>query len=189
MTTQYDSDEVLVGGATDVYVSDPGVAFPNSTGASIGAGWTHLGYTTEAGVKPGLKRTIQDIRASQSFYPVRQVVTSIETTIDFELEQWNSDSVLLALGGGVITAVGGGDFKYFPPDEAAIDERQLLLHTVDGDRIYRWGYSRVINTRDFSADFTRTNASVLPIGMKVLDPGTALPFFFLTNDPAFAAAS
>lgn len=189
MTLTYEADETLVGGATDVYVSDLGVAFPTDIDTAIADDWLHLGYTTENGVKPGLKRTIFEARASQAFYPIRRVVTAIESLIEFELQQWNSDTVLLALGGGEITALGGGLFKYVPPEESFIDERQLLLHTVDGDRSYRWGYQRVQNTKDFASDFTRTALATLPIGMTLLDPGADDAFFFITDDPAFEAAS
>lgn len=191
MSTVYDSDEVLVGGATDVFVAPVGTTFPTTitTATDTFAGFSHLGYTTDDGVKPKLTRNIADVNSSQSFYPIRRIVTSLDIGVEFALQQWNSETLLLALGGGTITEPSNNVFKYTPPDESAIDERALLLRTVDGDKVYLWGFTRAENSRDFESSLVRTAEATLPIGMTVLDPGSSDAFFMLTNDPAFVLAS
>lgn len=191
MATVYDADEVLVGGATDVFVAPTGTTFPTTITSATDtyAGFSHLGYTTEDGVRPALNRNINDINASQAFYPLRRIVASIEFTIEFDLQQWNSETVLLALGGGTITEPSNDVFKFTPADESFLDERALLFRTVDGDRIYVWGFTKTLNTRSFESSLVRTAEATLPIGMTVQDPGTSDPFFMLTNDPAFVLAS
>lgn len=191
MSTVYDADEVLVGGATDVFVAPVGTTFPTTITSATDnfPGFSHLGYTTEDGVRPNLTRNINDVNASQAFYPIRRIVASIELTIEFDLQQWNSETVLLGLGGGTITEPSNNVFKFTPADESFIDERALLLRTVDGDKVYVWGFTKTQNSRDFTSSLVRTAEATLPIGMTVLDPGTSDPFFMLTNDPAFVLAS
>lgn len=185
MTTTYDPAEILVGGLTDVFTADIGTAFPTTiTGPTqdFGVNWVHLGLTSENGVKPGGSKTIADIRSSQRFYPTRKIVTAIDTTLEFELQQWNTENVILAFGGGDVTEPTPGIFKYTPPAASFIDEREMLARTVDGDKIYLWGYTRVLNTKAYQTDLVRTKEAVLPIGMSLLDPGDSDPWFFLTND-------
>lgn len=191
MATSYDADEVLVGGSTDVFVAPTGTTFPTTITSSTDnfPGFVSLGYTTEDGVKPNFAKQIKDIRASQAFYALRRVVESVNAGVEFDLLQWNSETVLLALGGGTITEPSNNVFKFTPADESFIDERALLFRTVDGDKVYVWGFTKTQNSRDFTSSMVRTDAATLPIGMTVLDPGTADPFFFLTNDPAFVLAS
>jgi hypothetical protein len=191
MTTIYDADEVLVGGATDVFVAPTGTAFPTTITLPTDnfPGFNHLGYTTEDGVRPNIGRTTNDIRSAQSFWPIRRVVATFEGLIEFDLMQWNSETLMLALGGGTITEPTNNIFKYLPAAESFIDERELLLRTVDGDKVYLWGFTRVVNTKNFQSSLVRTDASVLPIGMTVLDPGASDALFMLTNDPAFVMAS
>jgi hypothetical protein len=191
MTTVYDADEILVGGATDVFVAPVGTTFPTtiSTPADNFPGFMHLGYTTEDGVRPSLTRNVNDIRSAQSFYPVRRVVASLDILVEFDLQQWNSETLLLALGGGTVTEPTNNIFRFTPAAESFIDERALLLRTVDGDKVYLWGFTRTQNSKNFQSSLVRTDAAVLPIGMTVLDPGVSDAFFMITNDPAFVLAS
>lgn len=191
MTTVYDSDEILVGGATDVFAAPVGTSFPTTiTDANQSfPGFSHLGYTSEDGVKLTLARNISEVRASQSFYPVRRIVTSVDIGVEFALEQWNTENLLVAMGGGTVTEPTDNIFKYTPPAESQIAEYALLTRTVDGDKIYLWAYTRVQNARNFESSMVRTAAALLPIGMTVLDPGTSDSFFGLTNDPAFVLGS
>src|SRR5207248_4431686 len=110
-------------------------------------------YTTEDGVKLSLSRNVADVRASQSFYPVRRIVTSIDIQAEFTLEQWNTENLLVALGGGTITEPSNNIFKYTPPAESAIAEYALLTRTVDGSKVYLWAYTRVQNSRNFESSF------------------------------------
>lgn len=191
MTTNYDAGQIMVGGASDVFTSDVGTTFPTTiTGPTQDfPGWEHLGLTSENGVKPGGSKTIADIKSSQRFYPTRKIVTAIDQTLEFELQQWNTINIILAFGGGTVTEPSPGIFKYTPPTASFLDERAMLVRTIDGDRIYLWGYTRVLNTKAFQTDMVRTKESVLPIGMSLLDPGEEDPWFFLTNDPAFSTGS
>lgn len=189
MTTVYDSDQILVGGASDVFVAPVGTAFPTTiTGPDddFGVDWLHLGLTTDNGVKPGGSKTISDVRSSQRFYPTRKIPTAIDETLEMELQQWNAVNIVLAFGGGEITEPSPGIYKYTPPAASFLDERAMLVRVVDGARVDLWGYTRLLNTKAFQTDLVRTKESVLPIGMSLLDPGEEDPWFFLSNDSAFA---
>lgn len=186
MSTNYDPEEIAVNGLTDVYVAPVGTTFPASLDADL-SDWTHLGLTAESGVKPGLNRTLFSVKSSQRFYPTRKGVASIDADIEFDLQQWNSDTLLLALGGGTIEDEGGGEWLFTPAPSSFIDERALLLVTTDGDNVTMWGWARTTNTKNFTSSFVRTAESVLPIGMSILDPGDAEPFLIRGNSAAFVA--
>ncbi len=189
MTLAYDPLEEVIAGFTHVFVADVGTPRPDSFDEGDFAAWTHLGLTTEDGVRPSHNKTTFDVKSSQRFYPGRRGVSSIELQIEFDLQQWNSETLILALGGGTIEDAGGGLVKFTPADESFIDERALLLHTVDGDNQYLWGYSRTTNTKSFQSSFVRTAEAALPIGMSVLDPGDDVAFDILIDNAAFLVGS
>lgn len=191
MSTNYDAGEILVGGQSDVFTAPVGTAFPTTITSATDtfAGWVHLGYTSENGVKPGGSKTIADVKSSQAFYPTRKIVSAIDLTLEFELQQWNSENIILAFGGGEVTEPSPNIFRYTPPSPSHLDERAMLVRTVDDTRIYLWGYTRVLNTKAYTTELVRTKEAVLPIGMSLLDPGASDPWFMLSNDPAFVLAS
>ena len=152
------------------------------------AEWTELGFVSEAGATFNDSKTMADILAWQSFYPVRRIVTARDSTIAFVLRQWNGATIPLALGGGNITD-NAGEFTYIPPDPDVVDERSLALEWADGDKHYRLYFPRGMVTEAVSTSLVRTAAADLPITFGVISDGTTDPYTLFTDDTAFAHVS
>jgi hypothetical protein len=185
-----DVDEVVVGADGHIYVAPVGTTAPADIAAAWGAGWIDLGYATEDGVTFTESRTITDLMAWQSFYPVRRVVTAKNTTVAFVLQQWNEDTVKLAFGGGTVTTTAGppAHYLYTPPSAETIDERAVGVEWEDGTKIYRLIIPRAVVTDDVATQIVRADTAQLPITMGVIGEAGVSPWILRTNDPAWAAA-
>lgn len=183
------AEEVRVGADGQIYVADVGTTLPTSVDDSLdGAFSSALGFVSEDGVTITDGKTVTDIGAWQSFYPIRELVTAREFSVAFSLRQWNRDTIALAFGGGTFTDLGTPDTQYSPPDAATLDERALVVDYQDGDVNYRLVVPRCLATETVTAQLARASAADLPITMKVLAPTAGTdPWFMLTDDPAVAS--
>ena len=84
-----------------------------------------------------------------------------------------------------------GSYRYdLPDDEAALDERALVLDAVDGETHMRWVFPRANATEAVEAAFSRANPASLPVTFKALAPSAgASPGYFLTDSDAFTVGS
>lgn len=180
-------DEIVVGANGSIYVAPVGSTKPATINVPLGGEFVELGYATEDGVTWTDGKTLESIRAWQSFYDLRRIVSAKEGMIAFALMQWNGVTVPLAFGGGEITesAPGSGLFEYVPPDPSVIDERMLVVEWADGDKDYRLGFSKGIVSENVETNVVRTAEARLPITFALLGEEGVDPFFLQTNDPAF----
>lgn len=177
-------DELVVAGGGAILTAPEGATFPDDIADTLDAAWVDLGYATEAGVRFTFDRTTKDIPAWPSFDPVRVLNTAVPKTIEYDLEQWNAESLRLGLGGGTISATATG-FMYEPPEPGEVDVRGLIIQGVDGNKNYWLCFRRVQLSKALSFAFTLTDIAPFAIGQKVLAAGDDAPFFILTDDPAF----
>lgn len=179
-----DTDEVVVAANALAYIAPVGTAGPIDTATAPGAGWIHLGYTSEDGMSmtPGLETN--EIPAHQSFYPIRHIVTGRSLEFGFELLQWNQESLKLAFGGGSFTTAAGVT-TYTPPSPEVIDFRALLLHWEDGDKKYRMHVPKVLVTDASDISLTRSDAAAIALTFATVASDGAQPFSFITDDAAF----
>lgn len=188
ITTNLDPDELVVAGTGNVFVAPEGTALPTDiddvVSLNLDPAFVDLGYMTEDGVAMSFARTTTDKFAWQEFDPVRTLVTEVPKTVKFVMEQWNSETLKLGLGGATITWSGGG-VMIVPEEASFIDIRALIVYAEDGDKHYAACFRRTQNVDEFSFPFKRTDTSDLPIGLKVLGAGDEAPYHFLTDDPAF----
>lgn len=184
-----DAGELVVGSNGSIYTAPLGSTIPASIGDPLGGQWTELGYVTEDGVTWMDGKTIVSIRAWQSFYDLRRIVESKEGSMAFVLQQWNSETVQLAFGGGEVTEPAPGDFRYTPPDPSELDERMMAIEWQDGDSDFRLTFPRGMVSENIETNITRTVESRLPITFSLLPAAGVDPFILDTNSPAFQAAS
>lgn len=181
-----DSGEVRVFGSQHVYTAPVGTAFPADITEEIDpADWTELGYTSPEGPRFSFGRDIYRVMSSQSFDPLRMVVTALPKTVAFDLLQWNGENLTLALGGGTVTEPSPGAFLYEPPDESEIEERAMIVEGVDGEYTYRFCYRKAANEGGVEFAFVRSAESRFPVTMTVLAADDAeKPFDIQSDDPA-----
>lgn len=179
-----DASELIVAGDGQAYIAPVGTALPN-TGPTqaLNSAFEGLGYHTEDGASFKASPDIQEFMAWQSRQAIRRELKAQELSVQFVLQQWDEDSVPFAFGGGVVTDLGGGNFRYdFPDDTAQLQEKALILDVADGSVKYRFVFPRGNVTEDVESEFKRDAAAGLPITWKALEPTTGgSPGYFLTN--------
>lgn len=182
-------DEIVVGANGSIFSAPIGTALPSRLSEPFGVGWTELGYVTEDGVTWTDGKSMNAIRAWQSFYDLRRVVESREGTAAFSLMQWNGENVKLAYGGGDIVEDAPGEYRYVPPAPSDTGETMLGIEWEDGSKDYRLVLPAGNTTDNVETNVTRTDAALLPITFAILGEDGRDPWYFQTNDPAFAAVA
>lgn len=182
--------EIVIGSNGSIFSALPGSPIPASINDPFDpASWIDLGYASEDGVTWADGKSLFDVNVWQSFYPARKGVESREGTATFTLMQWNGDTVKLAYGGGDVVEVDDGAYRYVPPDPSEVGEKMLGIEWEDGDKDYRLVLPRGMVSDGVETNIVRTAAGMLPITFSVLGTDGSDPWFFDTNDPAFAAAA
>lgn len=184
------ANEIVIGNNGQVYVAPKGTALPTDPVAALNAAFIGLGYITEDGATVSVNPTVENYMAWQSRSPVRREKTQQEITVAFSLMQWNEQTVPAAFGGGTVSG-SAGNYRYdLPKDDAALDERALVLEAVDGATHMRWVFPRGNATEAVESAYQRGAPSALPITFSALAPSEgASPGYFLTDSAAFAAGS
>ncbi len=186
-----DAGELFVGQTGQVYVAPVGTALPTAPDGTLNSAFVGLGYHTEDGVSLSVDPDIQEFMAWQSRTPVRRELNTQGITASWTLQQWNENNVPLAFGGGTVTALGGGGYRYdFPEDEDALDERSVVIDAVDGDDKMRFVIPRCNVTEAVETNFQRSETAQLPITVAALEPEDGgAQAYLLTDSAAFAAGS
>ena len=178
--------EIVVGANGSIWSAPIGTALPARISEPFGDGWVDLGYASEDGVTWTDGKSVNAIRAWQSFYDLRRVVESREGTASFSLMQWNGGNVIFAYGGGDIVEDAPGEFRYVPPAPEDTGETMLGIEWEDGSKDYRLVLPAGTVSDNVETNVTRTDAALLPITFALLGEEGRDPWFFQTNDPAFA---
>jgi hypothetical protein len=165
--------EVPVGSTGQVYTAAVGATAPTAFDSSLAAAtWTGAGFLTEDGFTKAGNVETAEIKAWQSFSPIRREVTGRNDSFSFALMQWNENNVILAFGGGAISAAGTG-YKYTPPqDSDALVEKALVIDANDGSNVYRFYAPRVTIMEGVESTFKRGEAAILPVTFETLEPST-----------------
>jgi hypothetical protein len=144
------------------------------------AGWSEIGYTTKKGVDITYGIKFAAIESWQSLLPVRYVPTGLEFLFDFELEQWNSNTVPFFFGQGATVPVANvneaGGFIDAISNNPAVDERALCVEFDDGAQTYRMYVPRGLATTRAKFNLSRQNEAMLPVQYSALsvDGNTAM---------------
>jgi hypothetical protein len=178
-----DPDEIIVAPTGSVYIAPVGTAPPADTTTPWAAAWKDLGYLSEDAVARSFDSETVDIMAWQADAPVYTDLT-LTQTLQFQLMQWNEDTLVFAYGGGV--AASG---KYSAPAKAAYDPTALGVEIVQGSTVYRMVVARAKITEVGDSNFKGDEAAVLDVTLKVLDNAGAAPWTIigLTGITAVAA--
>lgn len=187
-----DAAETIIAGGGQVYSAAVGSTLPANAGATLSAAtWIGLGYHTEDGVSINKGLEITEHGAWQSKHPIRRERETEDFAVTFALQQWNENTVPLAFGGGTVSDLGSGQYKFVPPgDTDDLDERSLIVDLDDGSRRLRIVIPRGTVTDGVESQFSRGQMSALPVSFKALEPETGGDaWYFLTNDSAYAAGS
>lgn len=175
-----DATEVYVAGSGHVYTAPAGTEPPADVSIAMPATWTEHGYTNEDGVKVSFGKTVDQIKGWQTVDPLRIVVTDAPRTVSFALKQLDGLNLLLALGGGELTADTTGT-RYTPPDTSFLDIRSLCIEGIDGDDLVRFTFYRVTLNAAMEMDLTRTASADMAIELAVMANN---PYPFIIDMPS-----
>lgn len=181
------ASQIVVGGSGTIYVAPVGSTAPTDSSTALAAAWLDLGYISEDGVTCTFGKTTEAIRAWQSLYPVRRIATEATMTLSFSMRQWNKTSLPLALGGGTLTTVTAGKFKYVPASPDTIDQRALIVAWSDGTKTYRLYVPTGMVVDNVEMNITRSNSADLPITFEAT-PSSGDAYTLFTNDTALDPA-
>jgi hypothetical protein len=186
-----DATQVRVGITGALYLGALGVTAPTATAGSWPGGWVDLGLLDEA--KPAEMhptQTTKDFYAWQTRLPVRTIQTQTGLEWVFTLLQKTGTNLKLAFGGGSITSLGGGDYKYTLPVAGINDEHAFGLEVTDGTVTDRWVLPRgLVSTRQ-PILFKRDEMVKFDLTVKALAPSGAPSGnwdLLVSNDPALAS--
>lgn len=182
------ANSAAVGGSGEVYTGAAGSAVPSDV-TTPAAAYVGHGYLSEEGVTTSFSPEIQELGVWQALDPIRRTVTGRESTISFQMAQWDEQSVPFAFGGGSIS--GSGPYIYnFPASDAALEERAIIVDVKDGSETHRFAFGRGNVTEPVETTWNRESLALLPIGFKVLAPAAGgSPGRYITDATSFAAGS
>lgn len=187
-----DPGEVVLAGTGQVYVAAVGSTAPTSESSALSAStWSGLGYTTEEGVSTNFSVEIQKFGAWQSKNDIRRERGDEVFRVTFNLLQWNEVNVPFVFGGGAISDLGGGSYKFTPPaSTAALAEKSLVADVVDGSSRLRFYIPRGTVVDAVDSQFNRSGLGTLPVAFEAMEPDDGTPSWsFFSNLASFATGS
>lgn len=174
-----------------VYVADVGATEPAADEALNGE-WTHLGHVSDDSVKAILNRAREGLITWQSHpYTARNLRTAASSTVQFSLEQWNRDTIGLALGDGTWTEDATGFYTFEPPAETDTNEKAIAIEAYDGDDFARLIFRRTDNEAATEVTFSAAKSSPFAITMTILAPpeGVDRPYILQVGGDAYDTGS
>jgi len=176
-----DTAQTRVAGTGSVYMAPAGTTLPSSYNGPINASFIELGYTDEDGVTFTDSPTIDRKGAWQSFYPVRIIETARMAKAAFNLEQWNTNTLRAASGGGTVTTAGSGA-KFAPHAAGTITEWSLVIDITDGSITDRYVVPTCIVVSDLETNLNRSDLAVLPVELEAIGEAGVDPWYLFTSD-------
>jgi hypothetical protein len=177
--------EVVVGANGTVYAAPVGTTPPSDSGTAPAAAFQNLGFMTEDGLSPTWGKTTTDLRAWQSFYPLRQLITERALRVAFVMRQWSKTTVQLALE-GVVTGTAP-NFTFTPGAPEVVNKNSFIFDWLDGTKKYRLYLPVAMSVEDVESNIVRSDGANLPLTVAVQDPGAGnSPWLLFTNDTSFA---
>lgn len=179
-----EASEVRVAGTGHIWRAPVGTAFPANISTVVDETlYTELGYTSVDGVKFSFGRDVAEVDAWQSRDALRIITKATPRTVEAKFLQMNENTWNTAMGGGTWTTPTPGNYLYQPPAADYEDVFTYIVESHDGALKYRWCFRNVQNISGVDVELKRTDATMLPIVVKVLAADGGLPpYDFQTND-------
>ena len=167
-------NEVHVGVGA-LYTAPVGTTIPTDL-AVPAAPWVHVGYT-DGGFRFTYGTEELEVPADQSLDPILIIQTARNLRIATTLLQVIPDNLVLAFGGGTITAATGYSI-YTPPEIGEEEEVALYFQLVDetSGAPVRLIIRRAKRQGDSEISFSKAEAAKVGVEWRALDPG-------LSSDP------
>lgn len=190
MSIGRDTAELVVAGSGDIYVAPYGTTLPTAHNTALNAAFNNLGFITEDGLGFNWSPQVQEFMAWQSRHAVRRELTGVELSLSAALEQWNEETLTTVFGGGEVTTVSPGEYRFdFLADDDQLAEVSAVIDWQDGSREFRLVVPRCNATEAVDVKLGRTELATLPLGLKALGGAAAGIAYLLSNDHAVGTGS
>jgi hypothetical protein len=187
-----DAENLVVASGGSVWVADVGTTAPVTPTGTPAAPWVELGLISDEGASFQYGKTVEEFKSWQRRNAVKRTVTEEEITASFTLQEWKKTNFTFAFGGGSITNVSAGIYRYnFPTGNDELAEKSLLLRWDDDGKSYQIHFERGSVTDPVETSLSRTALAQLPISFKALSAveSDSIGVSFLTDDPMFGLGS
>lgn len=179
---------IVVAQGAHVYVAPVGTAAPVTAIAAPAVAWVEVGLFTPDSLSFATSPSFAEVNSHQSNYPTRRMQESDSATVSVDLQEWSGANFTTVFGGGILTTVSAGVFKFAPPAVGARTEVAALIDIQDGAKHYRYVIPRSINVEGVSQDLQKGQEARLPLSLAILGGDTGDPWYMLTDDTAFTPA-
>lgn len=189
MTQPTTDGRPVIGAYGDVYTAPAGTAAPTDL-TTPGTPWVKLGLISEDGATWTLPtEETTDIMSWQSQYPVRRVTTSMDTSVNFALMEWDRVTLPFALGGGTFTD-GATVVTFHPPKAGEAESKAIYVYVKDGTIEFGIYMEQGRVTDRGESNFKPDEAALLDItfSIEVSDPAKD-PYQLLFKTSSFPAAT
>ena len=184
-----DPTELVLAGFGDVWVGPYGTTLPTTVNTSPG-GFNKVGLISEDGVTWSESKDITDFPAWQSRNPVRRSLTGVTFKVTCQLQQWNEDNLVAALGGGQVTSPAAGVYQYSPlGDTEQLDDISVVVDWNDGSEYHRLVSPKANASEGIEVNLKRTELAVIPVTFEALAVSGSDLWNYYTNSTAFSIAS
>ncbi len=176
-----DATQVRVGLTGNLYTAPVGTPMPTDSTTVLAVAWKDLGYVDTDGLTVTPNADVTGIGAWQSDYDVRRMTTKREFSTKFKLMQRNTETMLLAFGGGTVV-VAAGVSTYTPPAGSATYERAFVLEVRDGLLADRWTMYRGFPSVSGDIAFKKDEATTFDMEIGALADSVANVWKLVSND-------
>lgn len=180
------ANSIVIPGQFTLYTAPVGTAAPADAVAALAAGWTDLGYTTEDGSSFSTEPSFEEVRSHQSDYPTRLLKTGDSATIGATLQEFSRATMVQAFGGGTITTVSAGQYRYDPPGPGGSTPTACIMDWQDGTAKFRLVIPKARARAGVELGLEKTNEAGLPLSLSAEGQAGQSPWYLLTNSAAFA---
>uniref|UniRef100_UPI003F499766 phage tail tube protein n=1 Tax=Streptosporangium sp. CA-235898 TaxID=3240073 RepID=UPI003F499766 len=175
-----------------VWLAPVGTAAPAGPTIAMDEDWRDVGHFTPDSLNWETSPEFEEAKSAQSDYAIASWQTGDGATLEVDLYEWTGANFQAVFGGGTITKITpAGDpapppyFKFVPPKVGARDEVAVVVELINGGRHMRRIIPRAQQVEGVTQSLNKTEASILPLRLKVLGSDLADPFYDLSDFDSF----
>lgn len=180
------ANNIIIPGQFTLYTAPVGTAAPADATSALAAAWTDLGFTTEDGTSFTTDPAFEEVRSHQSDYPTRLLKTGDSAVAAATLQEFNRAGLIQAFGGGTVTTVSAGQYRYDPPGPGQSTPTAVILEWVDGTARFRLVMPKARARSGVELGLAKTSEAGLPVSLSAEGQAGQSPWYLLSNAPALA---
>jgi hypothetical protein len=176
-----DPTRLTVAQQARVYLAPTGTLAPADESAALDPAWREVGLFTPDSLRFTDDPNFESVTSHQSSYPTRRFQTTDAATVQVDLQEFSGKNMIAVMGGGVITQVSTGHYKYSPPAVGGRSQVAAIVQIEDGSRRFRIVIPVAIDDQQVQFDLRKANETTLPLRLTVIGSDVGDPWYMLTN--------